>query len=751
MPHRVLLLDDSPDIHDLVRFGLLGEPLELRACEKARVGLAMATEWMPDLLLLDVDMPDIDGFEVCRRLKADKTTAGIQIVFLTGASSVSEKLRGLELGAIDYVTKPFDPVELRARVRSAIRTTELMNRLASETENLRASSQVLRLIAQDSPIEDVQKRLIEMAEREYPGSSASIVLLRHGQLEHTAPSFSPELRAAFERRLVRFTSGLCSSVASRGELFCQSMIATDPAWSYIRSEILQAGYVACWHVLISSAGGDVLGMFAMYHHQPLVAGDAAKLFFEQMASLLSIAAEHAQLTEQLEHRTQHDALTGLSNRLIFDNRLAIAIMAARAGGHSVGIVFVDVDRFKTINDTFGHLVGDMLLCQLSERLLAAVGDAGMVARLGGDEFAMVLDAVHDRVQAVRVGQRILEAFKAPLQLGDHELFVTVSIGLSLFPEDGQDIVTLQKNADVAMYRAKHGGRNAFQCFDRGMDATLSKRLEIEHALRSAIANGQLSLAYQPQVNGSGDIVAVEALLRWCHPTHGNIPPGEFIPVAEECGLIVPIGDWVIREAAAQWKRWNEMGLGHIRIAVNVSALQFACADFVDAIYSTLKSHGMPTQCMELELTESLLMKNPAETAMKLTALKSMGHTLAIDDFGTGYSSLAHLQRLPFDTLKIDRSFVMMIDSATSEASDKSDTAVIRAIVSMSKSMNKTVVAEGVETEFQRHFLTELGCDLFQGYLFAKPMRAEDIPKLLGSAMELFSGRAASSGADAKAA
>ena len=732
MPHKVLLVDDSVDIHDLVRLGLAAEPLELRICENSAVSLAVAAEWLPDLLLLDVDLPGLDGFEVCRLLKADPHTAPIQIVFLTGASSTREKMRGLELGAIDYVTKPFDPVELRARVRAALRTIELMNSLARETKNLRTSSEVLRMIAQDATIDDVQDRLVRLAEEEYPGSIASVVLLRRGLIEHRSPSMPAQLRTALEFHMFRLVSGLCSPAATRGDCFCDSDIASDPQWQSVSGAILAAGFSSCWHVVIRSATGGVMGVFAIYHRPRSVADDTARLFFEKTASLLAIATEHAELTDQLSHRAQHDPLTGLPNRSVLDARLTAAVTGAGTTGQAIGVVFIDVDRFKTINDTLGHLAGDLLLCQLADRLQTAIGDSGLLTRIGGDEFALILERVSDRLDAVRTCRRVLDAFKSPFQLCKHELTVTVSVGLSLFPDDGTDIITLQKNADVAMYRAKNGGRNAMQCFDHRVDAASSRRLELENELRRASAERQFELVYQPQVNRLGEIIAVEALLRWTHPVLGSVSPGEFIPLAEECGLIVPIGAWALREAAAQWRRWNEASLGNLRVAVNVSALQFAAADFVEVVRAAIEDHGMPARRLELELTEGVLMKNAADAACKLAALKAMGCSLAIDDFGTGYSSLAYLQRLPFDTLKIDRSFVLAIEPATAERSGGSDTAVIRAIISLARSMDKIVVAEGVETEFQRSFLASLGCEHMQGYLFGWPTSAAEISRLLES-------------------
>ena len=424
--------------------------------------------------------------------------------------------------------------------------------------------------------------------------------------------------------------------------------------------------------------------------------------------------------EKVQSLAYFDALTGLPNRLLLHDRLSKALAAAHRQKHEVALLFLDIDRFKVINDSLGHSVGDLLLKEIADRLNRCARDQDTVARLGGDEFLIVLTNVEKKHDVAVAARRFMDAITAGFCIQGHELTLSCSLGISIFPEHGSDSEILIKNADAAMYSAKYSGRNNFRVFEPSMNARAAEELAIENGLRSALAKNELSLVYQPQVDVvTNKISGVEALLRWQHPELGHVSPKDFIPVAENSGLIVPIGEWVLRTACAQARKWHDQGLTALSIAVNVSAVQFRQTDFPKTIRSVLQETGLDPQYLELELTESVLLSNADGMFSILQQLTAMGLRLAIDDFGTGYSSLSYLKRFPFSKLKIDCSFIRDI------AFDHDDAAITAAIISMAKSLNVKVVAEGVETEEQMSFLRLHQCDAVQGYYFSKPLAVDE--------------------------
>ena len=428
---------------------------------------------------------------------------------------------------------------------------------------------------------------------------------------------------------------------------------------------------------------------------------------------------------ELLYLANHDALTGLPNRNLLEDRLEQAIAHASRAGQVVALLFLDLDRFKNINDSLGHGVGDALIKAMGVRLSDAVRDGDTVARLGGDEFVIVLAELQAEQNAAPAAAKILDAVLQPLTIDGHELAVTASIGISLYPKDGTDSQSLLKNADTAMYRAKDAGRNIFQFYTQEMNACTLDRLKLENSLRYALERNEFVLHYQPQLDlSSGRIIGMEALLRWQRPGHGLVSPADFIPLAEETGLIVPIGAWVLHAACAQNKAWQAAGSPKIRMAVNLSPRQFKQQDVAAMVSRALDQSGLDAEWLELEITESCIMEQPEGSAEVLRELSGMGVGLAIDDFGTGYSSLNYLKRFPIDTLKIDQSFVRDITT------DPDDAAIASAVIALAHSMRLAVIAEGVETPQQLEFLRERQCDRMQGYLFSRPVPAAGATQLL---------------------
>lgn len=442
-------------------------------------------------------------------------------------------------------------------------------------------------------------------------------------------------------------------------------------------------------------------------------------------ALFSDITERKTSFEQIKHLAHYDALTNLPNRSLLNERLDSAIAAAKRQNRKVAVLFLDLDRFKNVNDSLGHFAGDLLLQAVANRLKRCVRGMDTVARLGGDEFVVILSGIREPGDAAHVAQKIHEAMTEPVLIENQEIVTTPSIGISIFPEDGENHVALIKNADAAMYHAKELGRGNFQFFTENMNARAFEQLSFESDLRLALKRGEFLLHYQPQFDlVSGRIIGMEALLRWIHPQRGMIPPSSFIPVAEECGAIVAIGEWVIRTACTQNRIWQQAGLPAVPVAVNLSAIQFQKKDMAGTIRKILEETGLHPSFLELEMTERILMRDADSTIGTLRAIKDMGLLLSVDDFGTGYSSLSYLKRFPIDRLKIDQSFVQ--DIATSQ----DDAAIIRTIITMGHSLRLKVIAEGVETLEQLAFLRQEGCDEAQGYLFSRPVASEDFALIL---------------------
>jgi diguanylate cyclase (GGDEF)-like protein len=438
-----------------------------------------------------------------------------------------------------------------------------------------------------------------------------------------------------------------------------------------------------------------------------------------------------QRTAQLDHLAYHDTLTDLPNRILFEDRLTQALTLAHRNRQTLGTLFLSVDRFKKVNDTLGHALGYRLLQEVAGRLKSCVREGETVARFEGDEFAVLLTQGGDTEDVIEITSVITQALNLPFSVDGHELFITCSIGISLYPEDGVDASTLLKNAGAALYRAKEQGGDNYQFYTADMNAKALKRLALENGLRRALERSEFEVHYQPQVDiNTRKIVGMEALVRWRHPELGLVSPSEFIPLAEDTGLIVPIGEWVLRTACAQSKSWQDEGFASLRMAVNLSARQFQQQNLSEMVVRILQETGLDPHQLELELTESSIMKNPESTVRTLSELKAMGVKISVDDFGTGYSSLGYLKRLPIDMLKIDQSFVHEMTT------DPDDAALVMAIITLSHNLRLKVIAEGVETDEQLRFLHLLRCDEGQGYLFSRPLTVEACHQLLVEAKYL---------------
>jgi diguanylate cyclase (GGDEF)-like protein/PAS domain S-box-containing protein len=589
-------------------------------------------------------------------------------------------------------------------------------------------AKILEMIATAAPLEEVLTDLVYLIEGQLSGIIASVLLLDTDGLhllDGAAPSLHPDYRKAINGVRVGPNVGSCGTAVHRCEPVIVADIQVDPLWIGYREVAAAFGLRSCWSTPIISHTGMVLGTFAMYSASIREPIDAERALVDVATRIAGIAIERKLAEQHIQHMATHDGLTNLPNRSALGGRLSQAIEHAADRSRTVSLLFIDLDRFKFVNDSLGHDAGDELLQTVARRMQRNVRKSDSVIRLGGDEFVILLPDLPSEADIVPATcRRIIDAIAAPIRIRGHELQVTCSIGVANYPADGTGVQALLANADAAMYQAKSIGRDNFQFYSPELNAKAHRKLILQEQLRNAIARSELFLEYQPQIDlRTGRIFAAEALLRWNHPTMGRVSPGDFVPLAEDTGLIVPIGNWVLEEACRQNKAWQDAGLEPITVCVNVSARQFADKSLVGHVRRALDASELSASYLELELTESLIMQNIDQAIDTMRQLQSLGVQLSIDDFGTGYSSLSALKNFPVTRLKIDRSFISDLSS------NESDRTVASAIILLAKKLKLRVIAEGVETEEQLRFLRDNNCDEMQGYLFSRPVPPDEFQAL----------------------
>ena len=587
----------------------------------------------------------------------------------------------------------------------------------------KSRSRVLEMVAANHALESTLHRVLQMVETQRPGPLCSILIRRSGRLSWAlAPGFPPGiLRPSSLERSMPDNMALPASELAQSPVFWQDA-RVCPIWAERRHFLEQMRISSCLTTPILSAAG-LLGVLALHYPQGREHQPADIELLQVGGRLAALAIEQRKFTERLEFRARHDSLTGLPNRAYFIELLESALADAQKRSGILAVVFIDLDRFKQINDTLGHTMGDRLLKEVGVRLRRLLTEDDFAGRMGGDEFTIVMTRQQDEQTALRAAEEFLNTFRVPHRIDGNELFVTASIGLAIFPKHGTTTADLLRNADLAMYHAKNGGKNDLEMFLAEDHALDMERLKLENALRRALENHEFELLYQPLVNMEGSVEGLEALLIWRHPIHGTISPKQFIPIAEEAGLIIEIGSWVIRQACAQGAQW--LRSGHCpRLSVNVSALQFERRDFVQTVATTLALSGFPAEYLELELTESHVMRDLPQYVRRMALLRDLGVSISIDDFGTGYSSLSYLNTLPVDSLKIDQSFLRNLQEP------EGSLPVVQSIVRLAHSMNLTVVAEGVETAAELDLVRVTGCDKVQGHVYGPSLRPEEAEALI---------------------
>ena len=693
-PAVILIVDDENANRRLLQVLLRPKGYVTRTATGGREALASIAADPPDLILLDAMMPGLDGRAVTSAVKADPATRNIPIIMVTAQTDHQARLAALDAGAEDFLTKPVDRAELWLRVRNLLRLKTLSDLLEHHQATLEA---------------EVRARTADL------------------QRFRTAMDATDDAITLVNRTTMRFIE--VNTTASQ-------------MMGYSRQELLERGPMdvlsasrdyleALYDVIISAEGGRTESLemvirkdgstFPAEVHRHAQSSEAGWI----IVGVVRDITERTEAQSRLQHMAHFDALTGLLNRTLFHKTLTTTLAQASGLGQAVAVLFMDLDHFKNVNDTYGHAIGDELLIQVSDRLIKCVRVRDTVGRLGGDEFALILMMPQGRRDAAAIAEKIQTALREPFSLDGRDVTVTASIGITLQPDDATDAQTLLKFADTAMYQAKKSGRDAFQFFTSAMNTEVWRRLELETALRQAVKNEEFVLHYQPKVQlAGGHVVGLEALLRWDRPGYGLVPPSEFIYALEECGLIVEVGRWVIAAACEQIRDWIRRGIDPVQVAVNVSPRQFLKGDLQGDVLLALETYEVPARLLEVELTESLLMTSTDHTIATLQNLKAVGVQISVDDFGTGYSSLAYLRRFPIDKIKIDLSFTREITHSSDAA------AIVLAIIRMGHSLNLEVIAEGVETAPQLAYLRHHKCDQIQGYYFSPPLPAPKVEQLL---------------------
>lgn len=662
------------------------------------------------VILLDVQMPGMDGFETARLIRSRQQSEATPIIFVTAYSrGETDMMEGYSLGAVDFIFTPIIPEILRAKISVFVELYQKIQAIRQHEERLEnlVEQRTAALTA-----EIAERRQAEVAIRKLSGAiervADSIFITDvNGVIEYVNSAFV--LITGYEREEAIGQSPRLVKSGNHDEQFYRHI------WeALLRGEVYR-------NVIVNRRKDGRL-----YHEAititPLTDPEGRITHFISSGKDMS---ESIQAQERLHHLAHHDSLTGLPNRALFVERLKHVLQRAERRNRAVGVMFLDMDRFKMVNDTLGHEAGDRLLQAMAARLLSCVREGDTIARFGGDEFAGLLDDVASPEDVAPIVGKFLEALAPPFVIDGHELFVGGSIGVSLYPDDGTDPQTLMKNADTAMYSAKQQGGNTSAFYFAGMNEHAMARLNLETGLRRALDRQEFILHYQPQIDlKHGGVVGFESLIRWERGGSDVVSPMEFIPLLEETGLIVAVGEWMLRTACMQHHAWQAAGLPPLRMAVNISSRQFGGKELEQTLQRVMRDPPMPAEFLELEITESILMKNAEQDVVALRRLSAMGVRFAIDDFGTGYSSLAYLKRFPIDILKIDKAFVRDI------ANDGDDAAIVRAIITMAHSLGIQTLAEGVETREQAEFLRAQGCDYAQGYYFSPPLPGDRVVDFL---------------------
>ncbi|MES9990310.1 MAG: EAL domain-containing protein [Candidatus Thiodiazotropha sp.] len=701
---RILIADDEPRARASLKEILRFTGYETTLAENGSEAIELLNTRTFDLILLDLNMPDLHGHKVMEHI--ENYNLNCDIIVVSGETTFDHATAALRKGAQDFLRKPYAPDELLRSVSNVIERRHLRVENQSIHLRLQESESLHKFIVNNSPdmiyLLDQEGRFAFINERVQSllGYRQHEIIGEHfSKLIHTddidRAKFTFNERRAGERATRSTELKLCSK-RNGGTRFFESRAVP---------------------IELSSIG--------IYTTN----GDKTKSFIGTYGVARDIT-ERKQAEELIKYQLYHDLLTNLPNRSLFRDRLNMAMAQSKRSGKKLAVMYLDMDRFKIINDSLGHFVGDELLKLVGQRLRSELREADTLARVGGDEFNLLIPEINDIHDARNLAEKILRLTSEPFIIKSEEIFISFSIGISIYPSDGDTKDMLIKNADIAMYKVKNAGKNGYAFYSEKMKTHFSQSLDIENGLRKAISTDELCLYYQPQFDiDSGQIRGVEALVRWQHPDKGTIQPNEFISVAEESGLIIPLGEWVLRKACTDIKRWMEEESLTLNLSVNISMQQLEMDQFVSKALKIIKRHELPKDSLELEITEHAIMQDMDKAIDALTRFSHKGIRIAIDDFGTGYSSLGYLQHLPINTLKIDRSFVQSIKISE-------DNSIIDAIIAMAKGLGLNLIAEGVENQTQIDHLSKAGCGLAQGFYYSHPVPENELLKFIKAAQSV---------------
>ncbi|MCB1856758.1 MAG: EAL domain-containing protein [Gammaproteobacteria bacterium] len=698
---KVLVVDDEPRMRSSVADLLMAYGHECQLAANGEEALRVLGAGAVDLVLLDLNMPEMDGFQVMRDIQ--EKYQDTDVIVISGETTFESATEALRSGAQDFLRKPYSPDELIRVVDNLLRKRQLEKNLKEMNRCLEASENRYRFIVNNSPdiiyMLDNEGRFAFLNERAQSllGYNTEFLLgMHYSQLVHKEDM--EKARYVFDER--RTGSRASQNIELR--LLCRG---SELPYRYFESKSI------------------TIELSAMGIYTP--EQEEREREFVGTYGVARDISERKRAEEVIKFQLYHDLLTKLPNRELFRDRLNLAISQARRNKANLAVMFLDMDRFKVINDSLGHLAGDQLLQTVASRLHSCLRDGDTLARVGGDEFNLLVPGIEGRDAAAMVAKKIIDRLKEPVILDGYEVFVSFSIGIALFPEDGQTIDALIKNADMAMYHIKAHGKNGYEFFSDNMKATFQRQLSLENGIRKAIEKKQFELFFQPQFDiGSGRVCGMEALIRWNHPERGLLLPGQFIPLSEETGLIIEIGNWVLDRCCRELKHWRSAGYDDVTLAINISAAQLVQSEFERSFLDALDKHGIPGGQLEIEITENMLMQDMDQAVNKFQRLAASGVRVAVDDFGIGYSSLSYLHALPLNTLKIDRSFITGIQSPQDRNS------IVTAVFAMARELGLEIVAEGVEKQAQLEYLRNLDGCRAQGFFLGHPLPASEAITLL---------------------
>jgi len=697
----VLVVDDDARMRQSVCDLLKAYGYHCQLADGGEQALELLSQKVVDLLLLDLNMPGMDGYQVMQQVQDDYPDTDVIIV--SGETTFENATEALRLGASDFVRKPYQPDDMIRALSNVLHKRHLENNIREMNRCLEASEQRYRFIVNNSP--DIIYMLDGNGHFAFVNERIA-TLLGHDPDEMLGMHYSSVVhKDDMEKARFAFDERRTGSRASQNIEF--RLLCKDSALPY--------RYFESRSITIELSS---MGMYT---------GDRADKT-DRYVGTYGVArdiSERKRAEEVINFQIYHDLLTKLPNRALFRDRLNQAISQTKRNKSRLAVMFLDMDRFKMVNDSLGHLAGDQLLQMVAARLHTCLRDSDTLARVGGDEFNLLVPNIAGREDAAMIAGKIMERLKEPVVLEGYEVFVSFSIGIAIYPEDGRTIDVLIKNADMAMYHIKGRGKNGYEFFSDNMKELFHQQLTLENGIRKALEEKQFELYFQPQIDVCrGGVCGMEALIRWNHPERGLVLPDEFVPFSEETGQIIDIGKWVLDSACRELSRWHKAGFTDVIMAVNISAAQLEQTDFERITLDALSRHGIPGNRLEIEITENVLMKDMDQAVSKFQRLAAHGVRVAVDDFGTGYSSLGYLHSLPLNTLKIDRSFISDIQSVR----DKNT--IVTAIFAMARELNLEVVAEGVESQEQVDYLRQLSCNKAQGYILGYPLPAQGAMELL---------------------